>query len=155
MYFLFLFSIFNFSIAILLVLPSDRICSQVHVLTSYCACVAVIDNSSIQGYAKLGFFCLKAETEKTFETCFFKKLDDAQSFPPTPTQKRFAVNFSRSWLSVLISGPFKIGLIGCPETSVRIYHSVLPNIPQERRSRLTTGRCIPWFSWASGSERSG
>jgi len=76
------------------------------------------------------------------------------SLPPLLT-KKFSVNFSRSCLSVLIFGPFKMGLIGCPEMSVPIYHSVLRNIPQERRSRLTTGRCRPWFGWASGSEQSG
>jgi len=43
----FFIPVLNFSIAILLLLPSDWICSQAHVLTSYSACVAVIENSSI------------------------------------------------------------------------------------------------------------
>ena len=40
--------------------------------------------------------------------------------------------FHSSWIYWLS----KIGPIGCPETSVRNYHSVLRNIPEERRSHL-------------------
>jgi hypothetical protein len=37
-------------------------------------------------------------------------------------------------LSSWISWFLKMGLIGCPETSVRNYHYTLRNIPEERRS---------------------
>jgi hypothetical protein len=29
----------------------------------------------------------------------------------------------------------KMGLIGCPETSAKDYHSMLRNVPEERRSQ--------------------
>jgi hypothetical protein len=38
-------------------------------------------------------------------------------------------------LSSWISWPLKMGPIGCPETSVRNYHSTLRIIPEERRSK--------------------
>ena len=39
-------------------------------------------------------------------------------------------NSNLCWISWLL----KMGPIGCPETSVRNYHSTLRNIPEERRS---------------------
>jgi len=39
-YFLVFLLIFNYSVAIFLLLPSDKICSQVHILRSYCICGA-------------------------------------------------------------------------------------------------------------------
>ena len=38
-----------------------------------------------------------------------------------------------------ITWPFKIGPIGCPETSVRNYHYTLRNSPGKRRSHLLLG----------------
>ena len=51
------------------------------------------------------------------------------------------------WISLL----WKMGLIGCPETSVPNYHTLLHNIPEKRRSHLMIWQCRPWF----GSKRSG
>jgi len=49
-----------------------------------------------------------------------------------------------------------MGLIGCPETSIRNYSSVLCNISDECRSHLMIWLCRPWFGSAwSGSEHSG
>jgi hypothetical protein len=39
----------------------------------------------------------------------------------------------------LDSGPLKTGSIGCPETSVQVYHSTLRNSPEERRFHLDSG----------------
>jgi hypothetical protein len=36
------------------------------------------------------------------------------------------------------SKTLKMGPIGCPETSVLKYHSVLRNIPEERRSHISS-----------------
>ena len=38
-----------------------------------------------------------------------------------------------------ISLPLKTGPIGCPETSVRNYHSTLRNIPEDRSSQTLRG----------------
>jgi hypothetical protein len=41
--------------------------------------------------------------------------------------------------------PWKMGSIGCPETSVRNYHSTLCKIPKDRRPRsITLLHCKPW-----------
>jgi hypothetical protein len=42
---------------------------------------------------------------------------------------------SSSRLNKMDFWPLKIGLIGCPETSVRNYHYTLRNIPEEIRSQ--------------------
>jgi hypothetical protein len=42
----------------------------------------------------------------------------------------------RDNLSAPSSLPLKLGPMGCPETSVRNYHSVLRNTPEERRSHV-------------------
>ena len=44
-----------------------------------------------------------------------------------------------------ISWPLKKGPIGCSEMSVKNYHSMLHNIPKERRSHITIWRCRAWF----------
>jgi hypothetical protein len=44
--------------------------------------------------------------------------------------RSFAILRSVEW-----SRPLKIGPIGCPETSVRNYHSALGKIPKQRRSQ--------------------
>jgi hypothetical protein len=46
-------------------------------------------------------------------------------YPPNIKLKRASWTF---W-------PFKMGPIGCPETSVKNYHSTLRYIPEERRSQ--------------------
>jgi hypothetical protein len=38
--------------------------------------------------------------------------------------------------------PFKMGPIGCPETSITYYHSTLCNIPEEQRSHLHPGESL-------------
>jgi hypothetical protein len=54
------------------------------------------------------------------------------------TQHRF--NATRSWtFQALNSWLLKMGPIGCPERSVRNYHSTMGNIPEERRSHLRDG----------------
>jgi hypothetical protein len=40
--------------------------------------------------------------------------------------------------------PLKMGPIGCPETSVRIYHYSLRNSPEERSSVATVGSAHPY-----------
>jgi len=45
----------------------------------------------------------------------------------------------RDELSVPFSRVKKLGLVGCPETSVRNYHYTQRNIPEERRSHLRGG----------------
>jgi hypothetical protein len=45
------------------------------------------------------------------------------------------ISVPSSWTS----WPLKMGLIGCPETSLQNYHPTLRNIPQERRSHLHRG----------------
>ena len=53
------------------------------------------------------------------------------------------------------SWPLKMGPIGCPETSVRNYHYMLYNIPEERRFHLHRGGglksrvAVPYFSTLS------
>jgi hypothetical protein len=42
-------------------------------------------------------------------------------------------------ISSLTSWLWKMGMIGCPETSVQNYHSTLRNIPEERKSYLHLG----------------
>jgi hypothetical protein len=42
------------------------------------------------------------------------------------------------------SWPFKMGPTGCPETSVRTYHSTLLNILKECKSQLHRGDCNQW-----------
>jgi hypothetical protein len=44
-------------------------------------------------------------------------------------------NFQRSRSPPWTSWPWKMGPIGCSETSAQNYHSTLCNIPEERRSR--------------------
>jgi len=39
-----------------------------------------------------------------------------------------------------------VELIGCPETSVRNYHSALCNISEEQRPHITICRCRPWLA---------
>ena len=39
--------------------------------------------------------------------------------------------------------PFKMGPIGCPETSVRNYHYTLRNNPEERLKSLRAEWCLP------------
>jgi hypothetical protein len=89
--------------------------------------------------------CLKAETEKAFETlCLFKNSDSGQ----VPKKTTVSINFSHG---VIFLGIFlKMGLIGCPKTSVKSYHSVLHNIPEEPRPCMTW-QCSPWFgsAWSS------
>ena len=38
--------------------------------------------------------------------------------------------------------PLKMGPIGCPETSVKIYHSTLRNIPEQLRSHQHRRECL-------------
>jgi hypothetical protein len=57
------------------------------------------------------------------------------------------VSWSEAWvkksknkaLSSWTSSPLNIGPIGCPETSVQNYHSVLRNIPEEHRFLIHLG----------------
>ena len=44
-----------------------------------------------------------------------------------------------------ISWSLEMGLIGCLETTVRNYHSMLYNISEERRSHMTVWWCRPRF----------
>jgi hypothetical protein len=60
------------------------------------------------------------------------------------TQRRVVVSYRRFGKtyrshSKWPNSPVKIGQIGCPETSVRNYHSTLRKIPKERRSHLHRG----------------
>ena len=45
---------------------------------------------------------------------------------------------NRRW----IFSPLKVGAIGCPETSVRNYHYMLRNIPEDCRSQYADLRCF-------------
>jgi len=54
--------------------------------------------------------------------------------------------------SFLDSWPLKMGLIGCPEMSLRNYHYSLHNNPYERWSHLLHGRSLKWhimIEWVS------
>ena len=69
-----------------------------------------------------------------------------------PKQKTVSVNFTRAlffWISWLL----KMGPVGCPEMTVRNYHSTLHNTSEEWRSHMMIW---PWFvfTWSS-SEWSG
>jgi len=50
-----------------------------------------------------------------------------------------SVNFSHA-VFFWISWPLKMGLMGCPKTSVRKFHSLLCNIPEERRPHMMIWR---------------
>jgi hypothetical protein len=55
-----------------------------------------------------------------------------------------------------ISCPLKMGLLGCPKTSVRNLHFTLCNISEYHSSHKTSWQCRSWFGSArSTSERSG
>jgi hypothetical protein len=47
-------------------------------------------------------------------------------------------NMTKEWAE-RISWPFKVGPIGCPETSVRKCYDMLRNDPEERKSHLLHG----------------
>jgi hypothetical protein len=75
------------------------------------------------------------------------------------TQHRLVVSYWCSHLrgsSILVAWLLKLGLICCPGTSVTNYQSILRNIPEERRSRLSCGRSSKLFivvttvTWHSG-----
>lgn len=67
------------------------------------------------------------ETEPVSKTlCFLKKLDDRQG----PKKKIVSVTISHVCYLFLICWPLMTGLIGCPKTLVRNYHSTQCNIPE-------------------------
>jgi hypothetical protein len=90
------------------------------------------------------------ETEPASETpFFFKKLDNRQKSQKRKICQLTSVVFCSLFL---IYVPLKMGVTACPKTSVRNYHSMLCNIPEERRFHRMW-ECRPWFGSAwSGSE---
>jgi hypothetical protein len=59
---------------------------------------------------------------------------------PLPTfRDNVSIPSSRIKKSKKKSGPFKMGQIRCPETSVKCYHSTLRNTPEERTSHQHRG----------------
>ena len=70
--------------------------------------------------------------------------DSTQGILVTPYQNfwtayRFYFYVSRNLESQEISWPLKIGLRGCPETSLRIYRHTMRNMTEERRYHLLLG----------------
>jgi hypothetical protein len=66
-------------------------------------------------------------------------IDD--SVPPPPKNCQFSVDFSHALFPVVDFFTLKVGLMDCPKMSVMNYHSVLSNIPQERRSYIIMRQC--------------
>jgi len=90
--------IFNFSIAIYLLLPLGQICSQTHILTSYCFCGAQwLRITHTNRFTRFGTSLLKMETQLVSETSWiFKKLGDRQS-----PKKNCSVNLYHAVFSLL------------------------------------------------------
>jgi hypothetical protein len=62
--------------------------------------------------------------------CIINRLDDGQ----VPKKKIMLVKFSHALFSLVDFFTLKVGLIGCPKTSVRNYRSVLPIASEELSS---------------------
>jgi hypothetical protein len=57
----------------------------------------------------------------------------------TPNSSAFLLSLSVSLFDFLDSCAFKMGPIGCPETTLRNYHFSLRNNSEERNSHLVRG----------------
>ena len=55
--------------------------------------------------------------------------------------------FQGSWTA----GNLKMGLVGCPESSVNSYQNTLPNDPEERTSQLHGGGSLNKILWKFSS----
>jgi hypothetical protein len=76
-----------------------------------------------------GKCCVKLQTRSILRYALFWNV----------TQRRVVILYRRVKLSSWNSWPLKMGPIPCPETSVKYYHMMLRNIPEERRSQQHRG----------------
>jgi hypothetical protein len=138
--------IFNFLIAIFLLLPLEKICCQGHILKTYCCYGAQwMRTAQSEKSARLGTSLPGNETASLWNIMLLYKIRWW-----TVSQKRKLCELTPVMLSSLfwISWLLKMGLIGRPETSVRNYHSTLHNIPEEWRTHMMIWWCRPWFGSA-------
>jgi hypothetical protein len=82
------------------------------------------------------FFAWKRKQLASKTLCLFQQLDDGRS------PQKGLLSVVSFVMSCLTCWPLKMGPMGCPETLVRNYHSVLHNILWEGRSHMM----IRWIS---------